>query len=173
MGGRDYGQSTFNRALYSKRQMGSTFKPFVYAAAFARGLQPATLIDDGPIRPGELRTVSNWRPENSDGTYRGEMPAAEGLIQSRNTMSVRVGDYAGVSNIRSVASAVGLGDIPSQPSIYLGAFEETLRDVTAAYTVFPNHGVRRQAYIVERIDDAEGQVLYRAAHVTAPALTPN
>jgi penicillin-binding protein 1A len=171
VGGRDYGESTFDRALYSKRQMGSTFKPFVYAAAFSRGLQPTTLIDDGPIRPGELRTVSNWRPENSDGTYRGEMPAAEGLIQSRNTMSVRVGDYAGLANIQRVASAVGLGDIPSQPSIYLGAFEETLRDVTAAYTVFPNEGVRKQAYIVERIDDAEGQVLYRAAHVTAPALS--
>ncbi len=171
VGGRDYGESTYDRALYSKRQMGSTFKPFVYAAAFSRGLQPSTLIDDGPIRPGELRTVSNWRPENSDGTYRGEMPAAEGLIQSRNTMSVRVGDYAGLENIQRVASAVGLGDIPSQPSIYLGAFGETLRDVTAAYTVFPNDGVRKQAYIVERIDDAEGQVLYRAAHIAAPALS--
>jgi penicillin-binding protein 1A len=173
VGGRDYRESTFNRALFSKRQMGSTFKPFVYAAAFARGLQPTTLIDDGPIKPGELRTVSNWRPENSDGTYRGEMPAAEGLIQSRNTMSVRVGDYAGLENIQHVASAVGLGDIPSEPSIYLGAFEETLRDVTAAYTVFPNGGVRKQAYIVERIDDGEGQVLYRAAHVTADAMSPD
>ena len=171
VGGRDYTESTFDRALFSKRQMGSTFKPFVYAAAFQRGLQPGSLIDDGPIRPGELRSVSNWHPENSDGTYRGEMPAAEGLIQSRNTMSVRVGDYAGVANIRRVASEVGLGEIPSQPSIYLGAFEETLRDVTAAYTVFPNQGERKQAYIVERIDDAEGQMLYRAAHVTAEAMT--
>ncbi len=170
VGGRDYAESTYDRALYSKRQMGSTFKPFVYAAAFARGLQPSTLIDDGPIRPGELRTVSNWRPENSDGTYHGEMPAAQGLIQSRNTMSVRVGDYAGLANVQRVANEVGLGDIPSQPSIYLGAFGETLRDVTAAYTVFPNEGVRKQAYIVERIDDGEGQVLYRAAHVTAPAM---
>jgi penicillin-binding protein 1A len=171
VGGRDYGESTYDRALYSKRQMGSTFKPFVYAAAFSRGLQPTTLIDDGPIRPGELRTVSNWRPENSDGTYRGEMPAAEGLIQSRNTMSVRIGDFAGLPAIQRVANAVGLGDIPSEPSIYLGAFGETLRDVTAAYTVFPNEGIRKQAYIVERIDDPEGQVLYRAAHVTVPALS--
>jgi penicillin-binding protein 1A len=172
VGGRDYTESRFNRALFAKRQMGSTFKPFVYAAAFARGLQPSTPIDDGPIRPGELRSVSNWHPENSDGTYHGDMPAAEGLIQSRNTMSVRVGDYAGIANIQRVASAAGLGDIPSQPSIYLGAFEETLRDVTAAYTVFPNDGVRKQAYIVERIDDADGQVLYRAAHLTASAMSP-
>ena len=172
VGGRDYVESRFNRALFAKRQMGSTFKPFVYAAAFARGLQPTSLIDDGPIRPGELKSVSNWRPVNSDGTNRGEMPAAEGLILSRNTMSVRVGDYAGLGNIQRVASAVGLGVIPDQPSVYLGAFEETLRDVTAAYTVFPNDGVRKQAYIVERIDDADGQMLYRAAHVTASAMSP-
>ena len=108
---------------------------------------------------------------NSDGTNRGEMPAAEGLIQSRNTMSVRVGDYAGLGNIQNVASAVGLGVIPNQPSVYLGAFEETLRDVTAAYTVFPNNGMRKQAYIVERIDDADGQMLYRAAHVTVSAMS--
>jgi penicillin-binding protein 1A len=170
VGGRDYNESHFNRAIFAKRQMGSTFKPFVYAAAFARGLQPSTPIDDGPIRNGELRTVSNWHPENSDGTYHGEMPAEEGLIQSRNTMSVRVGDYAGIASIQRLATAAGLTDIPTQPSIYLGAFEETLRDVTAAYTVFPNQGVRKQAYIIERIDDADGQVLYRAAHVTAPAM---
>jgi penicillin-binding protein 1A len=170
VGGRDYKESHFNRALFAKRQMGSTFKPFVYAAAFQRGLQPNSPISDGPIRNGELRTVSNWHPENSDGTYHGEMPAEEGLIQSRNTMSVRVGDFAGMGNIQRIASDVGLGQIPSQPSIYLGAFEETLRDVTAAYTVFPNEGVRKQAYIVERIDDADGQVLYRAAHITTPAI---
>jgi penicillin-binding protein 1A len=171
VGGRDYAESHFNRALFSKRPMGSTFKPFVYAAAFERGLQPTTLIDDGPIRSGELRTVSNWHPENSDGTYRGEMPAAEGLIQSRNTMSVRVGDYAGLDKVQEMASAVGLGEIPKQPAVYLGAFEETLRDVTAAYTVFPNDGVRKQAYIIERIDDADGQALYRAAHLTATAMS--
>ncbi len=171
VGGRDYNESHFNRALFSKRPLGSTFKPFVYAAAFERGLQPTTLIDDGPIKPGELKNAANWHPENSDGTYRGAMPAAEGLIQSRNTMSVRVGDYAGMANIQRIASAVGLGDLPNQPSEYLGAFGETLRDVTAAYTVFPNGGVRKQAYIVERIDDADGQPLYRAAHVTASALS--
>ena len=172
VGGRDYGESHFNRALFAKRQMGSTFKPFVYAAAFERGLERSTPISDGPIRPGELRTVSNWHPGNSDGTYRGEMPAEEGLIQSRNTMSVRVGDYAGLENIQRVATSVGLGDIPSQPSVYLGAFEENLKDVTAAYTVFPNEGLRRQAYIIERIDGGDGEVHFRAAHVTASAMNP-
>jgi penicillin-binding protein 1A len=171
VGGRDFQESTYDRALLSKRQMGSTFKPFVYAAAFARGLSPTAMIDDGPIRPGELRTASNWHPGNSDGTFRGPMPAEEGLIQSRNTMSVRVGDYAGIGNVQRMAAAVGLGDIPGQAAVYLGAFGETLRDVTAAYSVFPNGGVRKQAYIVERIDDADGQVLYRAAHIETQAMS--
>lgn len=170
VGGRDYKESRFNRALFAKRPVGSTFKPFVYAAAFTRGLQPTTLIDDGPIRAGELRTVSNWSPGNSDGTYRGPMPAAEGLILSRNTMSVRVGDYAGVANVQRMAGAVGLGEIPAQPSVFLGSFGATLKDLTTAYTVFPNDGLRRQSYIVERIDDADGQVLYRASHVSAAAM---
>ena len=173
VGGRDYNESSFNRALFSKRQMGSTFKPFVYAAAFAKGLQPTSPISDGPLRPGDVRGAANWHPENSDGTYHGDMPAEDGLILSRNTMSARVGDYAGISSVQHVANAVGLGDIPSQPAIYLGAFEETLRDVTAAYTVFPNQGERKQAYIIERIDDSDGQPLYRAAHVSAPAMDPN
>jgi penicillin-binding protein 1A len=173
VGGRDYTESRFNRALFAKRQMGSTFKPFVYAAAFAKGLQPTSPVDDGPIRPGELRSASNWHPENSDGTYHGDMPAEEGLIQSRNTMSVRVGDYAGIGAIQREAGLAGLSDIPNQPAIFLGAFEETLRDVTAAYTVFPNQGVRRQAYIIERIDDPDGQVLYRASHISARAIDSN
>jgi penicillin-binding protein 1A len=173
VGGRDYNESSFNRALFSKRQLGSTFKPFVYAAAFAKGLQPTTPISDGPLQPGEVRGAGNWHPENSDGTYHGDMPAEDGLILSRNTMSARVGNFAGISSVQHVASAVGLGDIPNQPAIFLGAFEETLRDVTAAYTVFPNLGERKQAYVIERIDDADGQPLYRAAHVSAPAMDPN
>ncbi len=173
VGGRNYNESSFNRALFAKRQMGSTFKPFVYTAAFAKGLQPTSMISDGPIRPGELRGAANWHPENSDGTYHGEMPAEDGLILSRNTMSARIGDFAGIASVQHVASSCGLGDIPSQPAIFLGAFEETLRDVTAAYTVFPNQGERKQAYIIERIDDADGQPLYRAAHVSASVLDPN
>lgn len=173
VGGRDYAESTLNRALFAQRQVGSTFKPFVYAEAFARGLQPDASIDDGPIRAGELRTVSNWRPENSDGTYRGPMPAAEGLIQSRNTMSVRVGDFAGLNNVQQVADAAGLGKLPAQPSIFLGSFEATPKELTAAYTIFANNGTRKQPYVIERIDDAEGRVLYRAAHVNTQVLDPS
>ena len=125
-------------------------------------------MDDSQIRPGEIKGAGNWSPANSDGTYNGPMPAEEGLIQSRNTMSVRIGNMAGLSAVQQTASAVGLGDIPAVPSVYIGSFEATLRDLTTAYTVFPNEGVHRQTYIIERIDDADGNVLYQAPHITAP-----
>ena len=170
VGGRNYEQSTWNRALLAPRQIGSTFKPFVYAAAFEHGLSPDQAIEDGPLRPGEIRGGGSWSPSNSDGTNRGSMPAAEGLIQSRNTVSVRVGNFAGIPEVRQVAASVGLGEIPKFPSIFLGSFETSLKNLTAAYSVLPNRGVRRQNYIIERIDDAEGRVLYRATHLDAAVM---
>jgi len=174
VGGRDFQESKYNRAIQPEaaRQVGSTFKPFVYAAAYQRGMLPGASIDDGPIHPGEIRTAANWTPDNSDGTYKGPMRAEEGLIQSRNTMSVRIGERAGLPAIGKVAGACGIEGMPQQPAVYLGAFEQTVADLTAAYTVFPNGGLRRQSYIIERIDDPAGETLYRAAHVQTRALDP-
>jgi len=174
VGGRDFSESKYNRAILPQaaRQVGSTFKPFVYAAAFTRGLLPGAAVDDGPIARGEVRAAANWTPENSDGTHKGIMRAEEGLIQSRNTMSVRVGELAGLETIAKVGEAAGIDEVPQQPSIYLGAFETTVVELTSAYTVFPNNGMRRQSYIIERIDDASGEIIYRAAHVSRPALDP-
>lgn len=173
VGGRDYAQSKFNRALTpANRQVGSAFKPFVYAVAFSRGLLPGAAIDDSPIAPGEIGGAGDWSPGNSDNTYNGIQPASYGLIQSRNTMSVRIGEFAGVDEVRRAAINLGLGgeNIPRGPATYIGSFETNLKDLTAAYTVFPNGGVRKQSYIIERIDDADHNPIYRAAHVSAPAM---
>ncbi len=170
VGGRDYAESKLNRAVQAERQVGSAFKPFVYAAAFAHGLLPGANIDDAPIGRGEIRGAANWTPENSDSTSKGVLRAEEGLILSRNTMSVRVGERAGLEEIARVAKAAGINDVPLQPAVYLGAFETKLTEIAAAYTVFANGGVRRQSYIIERIDDALGEMIYRAAHVEARAL---
>jgi penicillin-binding protein 1A len=172
VGGRDYAESKYNRALMAQRQVGSTFKPFVYAAAYSRGMLPGSGVDDGPISEGEIQGASNWTPENSDGTYKGVLAAEQGLIQSRTTMSLRLGEPAGFGDSARVAGAVGIREMPQQPAVYLGAFESTLAAITSAYTVFPNNGLRRQSYIIERIDDAAGDVIYRAAHVEAPVLDP-
>jgi penicillin-binding protein 1A len=174
VGGRDYAQSKFNRALPpANRQIGSSFKPFVYAVAFTHGLLPGAAVSDGPIEPGEIQGAGNWAPGNSDGTYGGIQPVSYGLIHSRNTMSVRVGEIAGLDDVQKIATTLGLGEnIPHGPAIFIGSFETDLKDLTAAYTAFPNGGVRKQSYIIERIDDQDHNPIYRAAHVTIPALDP-
>lgn len=174
VGGRDYAQSKFNRALApANRQVGSSFKPFVYTLAFTHGLLPGASVSDGPIQPGEIQGAGNWSPGNSDGRYGGIKPVSYGLIQSRNTMSVRVGEFAGLDDTQKVATTLGLGEnIPHGAAIYIGSFETDLKDLTAAYTVFPNAGIRKQAYIIERIDDPEHRPIYRAAHVSLPVLDP-
>src|SRR6202030_944386 len=175
VGGRDYSQSKFNRALPpANRQVGSAFKPFVYTVAVSVGLLPGASISDGQIQPGEIEGAGNWSPANSDGTYGGIQPCSYGLIHSRNTMSVRVGQFAGLNAVQKIATSLNLSDnVPRGPAIYIGSFETNLKDLTAAYTVFPNAGVRKQAYIIERIDDAEHQPIYRASHLAAPALDPS
>lgn len=174
VGGRDYAQSKFNRALApANRQVGSSFKPFVYAVAFSHGLLPGAAISDGPIQPGEIDGAGNWSPANSDGTYGGIMPCSYGLVHSRNTMSVRVGQFAGLDAVQKVGKDLGIAqNIPHGPASYIGSFESDLKDLTSAYTIFPNAGVRKQAYIIERIDDQQHKPIYLAAHITSQAIDP-
>ncbi|HKF94207.1 MAG TPA: penicillin-binding transpeptidase domain-containing protein, partial [Gammaproteobacteria bacterium] len=174
VGGRDYAQSKFNRALTpANRQVGSAFKPFVYTVAFSHGLLPGAAISDGPIQSGEIEGAGNWSPANSDGTYGGTMPCSYGLVHSRNTMSVRVGQFAGLEAVQKVANDLGVSqNVPHGPAIYIGSFETDLKDLTAAYSVFPNAGVRKQSYIIERIDDQRRRPIYLAAHISKPALDP-
>src|SRR2546421_1786883 len=174
VGGRDYAQSKFNRALVpANRQVGSAFKPFVYTVAFSHGLLPSSAISDGPIQPGEIDGAGNWSPGNSDGTYGGVMPCSYGLIHSRNTMSVRVGQFAGLDTVQKIANDLGIAqNIPHGPASYIGSFESNLKDLTSAYTVFPNAGVRRQAYIIQRIDDQRHKPIYLSAHITSQAIDP-
>ena len=175
VGGRDYAESKFNRALpLANRQVGSAFKPFVYTLAFTNGLLPGAAISDGPIQPGEVEGAGDWSPGNSDDTYGGIQPASYGLIHSRNTMSVRIGQFAGLDQVQKVATTLNLGDnIPRGPATYIGSFESNLKDLTTAYSIFPNAGVRKQSYVIERIDDQDRRPIYRAAHISVPALDPS
>ncbi len=159
VGGRDYAQSKFNRALApANRQVGSAFKPFVYAVAFSHGLLPGAAISDGPIQPGEIEAPEIGRPEIPTALMAASCLCSYGLIHSRNTMSVRVGQFAGLDPVQKVANDLGIAqNIPHGPAIYIGSFERNLKDLTSAYTVFPNAGVRKQAYIIERIDDQTAQ----------------
>src|SRR5262245_46381306 len=173
VGGRDFKESPYNRAWLAKRQVGATFKPFVYAAAFSKGMGPGMLVDDSPIREGDIAGVTSWSPRNSDGENEGLQPAALGLIRSRNTMTVRVGEFATRAEVRALALKAGLEKVPDIPAIYLGAFETTLKDLTAAYTMFPNNGVRRQPYIIESIQDRYGKTIYKATRAELRCINPD
>lgn len=172
VGGRDYEYSKFNRALLGKRQVGSSIKPFVYAKAFEAGLHPGDPINDNRLGPGDLPAAfRKYDPSNSDNTYRGLLPAAEGLVLSRNTMSVRVGKIAGFDNIADTITRAGISTNPPHfPSICLGAFEANLKDMTGAYTVFATGGTKLQPYLIDRIVDADNNVIYRATKASVPVL---
>ena len=164
VGGRDANESRFNRATDGQRQLGSIFKPFVYLAAFDKGLRPDSMISDGPIEPGEIKGAGNWRPHNSDGKFGGMEPISYGLIHSRNTMSVRVGNHAGLPKVKDVALNAGFTTaIPNKPSAYLGAWEASPWEVASAYSIFPNAGQRYRPYLISEIRDRANNVLYSAA----------
>lgn len=161
VGGRDANESKYNRAIQARRQIGSVFKPFVYMAAFDRGMRPETLISDGPIQRNEIRGAPTWRPNNADGKFGGMLPASTGLIRSRNTMSVRVGNHAGLGKVKDVAHLAGFGrDVPETPASYLGSWEATPWSVASAYTIFPNNGVRFRPFLISEIKDRDGNILY-------------
>ena len=173
VGGRDFDDSSFNRALHARRQVGSTFKPFVYAQAFAMGLKPGTLVSDGAIDL-PLDGGKRWKPDNSDGTFGGPTPAEVGLIRSRNTMSVRVGQIAGWEPVAQLARATGIeADLPSSPVLYLGAFETDPMTLTSAYSVFANLGVKRWPFLIESVESAAGETLYRHVRLQREVMRPS
>jgi penicillin-binding protein 1A len=174
VGGRDYENSKFHRALFGKRQAGSVIKPFVYACAFESGIASNEPVSDDRIQPGEIpRKFGSYDPSNSDGSYRGLQPAGEGLIDSRNTMTVRLGMRAGLDRIANMIVKAGIAaDPPRFLAICLGAFETNLKDITSAYTVFPTGGVKLQPYLIDRVFDARGNALYKSTRGRIPVINP-
>ena len=175
VGGRDFAKSKYNRALVAMRQIGSSAKPFVYEEAIREGvITPETPISDARLTPSDLPPrFTAYDPQNSDGTFQGEMPAKEGLIHSRNTMSVRIGMKAGLGDVASTMERLGLAEhVPHYPSICLGSFESTLRKLTTAYTALATGGKKLQPHLIEQVTDSDGTVLYRATHGRIPVLNP-
>jgi len=175
VGGRDFAKSKYNRALVAMRQIGSSAKPFVYEEAFRRGIiTPETLVSDARLTAADLPSRSaTYNPQNSDGTFGNDLPAREGLVHSRNTMSVRVGMKTGLGDIASTMERLGLAEhVPHYPSICLGSFESTLRNLTTAYTALATGGKKLQPHLIEQVTDSEGTVLYRATHGRISVLDP-
>ena len=174
VGGADYAQSQFDRVTQARRQAGSAFKPFVYLAAMEAGHTPAEQVVDEPI------TIGNWTPRNYTGRYLGRITLATALAQSINTVAARLGNEVGTQRVAETARRLGItSKIQTQPSMTLGAVDVSPIEMAEAYNVFSNGGFRVQAYGIERVRTASGQVLYQHApdssqHVAVtgpPALT--
>jgi len=155
IGGRDYKASKFNRAAQAKRQPGSSFKAFVYAAALENGFSPGTVRIDQPTN------IAGWKPENYTLRYRGPMTIREALKLSINTIAAQVTAEVGPAKVAEIASRFGLStQMRPTYSIALGSSEVTLVDLTGAYMVFANEGVKKTPYLIENIKNTGGQQLY-------------
>ncbi|MFO1105167.1 MAG: penicillin-binding protein 1A [Amaricoccus sp.] len=159
-GGFSYQSSVFNRATQALRQPGSSFKPFVYAAALDNGYSPATIVLDAPI---EIATGAGiWRPENSENKYYGPVPIRVGLEQSRNLMTVRIAQSVGMDTVAKYAHDFGIyDDMPQLLSYSLGAGETTLYKMVTAYAELANGGLRVEPTLVDRVQDRYGKTVYR------------
>lgn len=165
VGGRDYRQSKYNRAIQGQRQIGSTVKPFVYATAIASGFLPGTYIDDAPIQPGEIEGADPaWSPQNSDGKFIGQQTLMTGLVQSRNTMTIRVGNYAGLDRVLHVLGDAGIGNNAQRtPQVFIGNLGGTPQEMASAFSIFPNNGIRRRPFLIDKVTDKAGNILYSAS----------
>lgn len=174
VGGRDYRHSKYNRATQGERQIGSTVKPFVYAAGVAAGFLPGTLINDAPIQPGEIdESDPGWSPQNSDGKFLGLSTVTEGLVKSRNTMTVRLGNYASLNRVIDLLTNAGFGKPQRTPQIFIGNLAGNPRQLTSAMSIFPNQGLRRRPFLIDRIIDKAGNVIYQTPVLESEVITPS
>jgi 1A family penicillin-binding protein len=151
----------FNRAFNAKRQPGSAFKPFVYAAALRSGMTPATLVDDEPVEIAQGRNI--WRPANYDNSYIGTITLAKALAVSSNAAAVRVSQTVGIPSVIDVAHRNGIhSQLSTYPATALGAVEVTPLELVSAYAPFANGGVSVHPRLVRRIEAADGTVLWSA-----------
>ncbi len=159
-GGFSYEHSVFNRATQATRQPGSSFKPFVYAAALDSGFTPATIIVDAPI---EIDTPQGlWRPKNSSNKYYGPTPLRTGIEQSRNLMTIRLAQEVGMDVVAAYAERFGVYDRMGRfLANSLGSEETTVFKMVAAYAMFANGGERVEPTLVDRVQDRWGKTVYR------------
>jgi 1A family penicillin-binding protein len=157
IGGRDFDESSFNRAVQARRQPGSAFKPFVYAAALESGYTPATVLDhlDDPI----VTAQGAWTPEDEHSTE-SAMTLRTGLRTSSNRAAVRLLQKVGIPRTVEYAKNMGVGEVPSVPSLALGSGEVTLEAMTAAYAAFANGGRVPKPILIRRVEDRDGRVLF-------------
>jgi penicillin-binding protein 1A len=169
VGGRNYAESQFNRAVTAKRQPGSAFKPFVYLTAVEAGMTPDTVRQDAPL------DVKGWKPENYSREYFGPVTLTQALSMSLNTVAVRLGLEVGPANVVRTAHRLGIASkLEPNATISLGTSEVSLNELVGAYAPFANGGFAASPHVVNKIRTPEGKVLYaRRADPPAQVIDPN
>jgi len=164
VGGFDFSLSNYNRATQSQRQPGSAFKPFIYSAALENGFTTATIVNDAPIVESSQELEDVWRPENYSGKFSGPTRLREALVRSLNLVSIRVVRETGIGPTVSHIRRFGFDDtaLPRNLALALGAGGVAPIDLARGYAAFANGGFRVEPYLVERIEDVNGEVLYEA-----------
>jgi len=164
VGGINYKYFQYDHVGQGARQVGSTFKPFVYATAIEQlGMSPCDTLLDAPfmIHKGRHHVTEDWEPRNSDQKYRGMMTLKRALANSVNIISAKLIDKTGPEAVVELTHKLGVtSEIPVQPSIALGAVDITVQDMVAAYSTFANQGVYIKPQFISRIEDKNGAVVY-------------
>ena len=163
VGGFSFKLSEFNRATQAKRQPGSAFKPFIYAAALENGFTPSTLILDAPFVMEQGEGLKTWKPENYGKKFYGPSTLRTGIEKSRNLMTVRVAQKVGFEKISEIMNSFGIyDDVPELLSVSLGSAETTLIKLTNAYCTFVNGGKKVTPIFIDRIQDRRGKTIFNA-----------
>jgi 1A family penicillin-binding protein len=170
VGGRDFEHNQYNRALQAKRPVGTAMLPFVYAAAFERGMFPGSLVEDSPLDNrtvmigGTTGILGEWGPESAENRYEGSMTARQALAKSKNGATVRIGMDAGIDAVLQLCSTAGIqSPLRRYPATFLGSSEITLAELALGYAIFSNGGWRpNAAHVLERIEEKDGTLVWDA-----------
>jgi penicillin-binding protein 1A len=168
VGGFSFAANKFNRATQARRQPGSSFKPFLYAAAMERGFNPASIVLDAPVVFKD-RVGHEWRPQNDTGDFAGPMRLREALVQSRNLVSVRLLDAIGIDYARRYISHFGIDEamLPPNQSMSLGSASLPPMMIARGYATFPNGGFRVTPWFIDEVRDRDGRLLFKEKPATA------
>jgi penicillin-binding protein 1A len=175
VGGRDFDDSKFDRAVQSQRQSGSAFKPFVFLTALSGRTPPTRQIEDAPVQI-QLTGTRTWSPRNYGGQYDGMMTLREALARSKNVVTVKLAQDVGIGQVSRTAQQLGITtDIPQTPATALGAADVRPIEMVRAYAAFSNGGYRVEPYFITRVEDRRGRVLWenepQRSQVADPAAT--
>jgi membrane peptidoglycan carboxypeptidase len=180
VGGRDFKHSEYNRATMARRPAGTAFVPFVFAAAYEKGIFPGDIVEDACMDNryvmigGNAGILGEWGVERADNEYDGPIPTRAALALGKNAATVRLGLRTGLDQVIKVAKESGISSpLRNYTNTFLGSSEATLEELTLAYTVFPNSGYHpKEPYIIEKITDAAGETIYSEKSETVRAISP-